>query len=109
MCARTLGARIRVRRNVISTPASCTAHSSRNLLQNNSMTTIGLHSVLNYLESLNLSSSNKRWLAEHYFGVTKADDLPVISSQELESALTVDEVEDKLLNMVHAHFNKAAV
>lgn len=80
-----------------------------NLLQNNSMTTIGLHSVLNYLESLNLSSSNKRWLAEHYFGVTKADDVPVVSAQELASALTVDEVEDRLLNMVHTHYNKAAV
>lgn len=31
------------------------------------MTSVALNSVLGYLESLNLTSSNKKWLAEHYF------------------------------------------
>ena len=31
------------------------------------MPSIALNDLLTYLESLNLSSSNKRWLADHFF------------------------------------------
>lgn len=71
------------------------------------MTTAALHSVLNYLESLNLSSSNKRWLAEHFFEVENVAPLPVVSAKEVASALTVDEVEERLLNMAHDYYNTA--
>lgn len=73
------------------------------------MTTVRLQSVLTYLKGLNLSSSNKRWLAEHYFQPATANDAPIVSAQEISKALTVDEVEERLLNMVHSHYHKTSV
>lgn len=73
------------------------------------MTTAALHNVLYYLESLSLSSSDKRWLAEHYFGAGSASLPPIISAKEVSAALTVDEVEERLLNMAHDYYSSSNV
>lgn len=38
------------------------------------MSTIQMQNLLAYLNGLSLSASNKRWLAEHYFAPTIAED-----------------------------------
>lgn len=50
------------------------------------MTSTALHSILGYLESLNLTSSNKKWLAEHYF-TTKSNPVTDDSDEAFFSEL----------------------
>ncbi len=38
------------------------------------MSTVQMQNLLDYLNGLSLSASNKRWLAEHYFAPAVAED-----------------------------------
>lgn len=63
--------------------------------------TISMNTVLNFLHSMALSTSNKRWLAEHLYAEVKAEER-VASAVKVQKRLTEKEKDELFEKMVGA-------